>query len=94
MRERDIEKELRLGIEARGGKCYKFVSPGNAGVPDRLVMVPGWVFLVEVKAPGKRPTKLQAHVAEEMRAAGGDVQPYVDTMDKVAALLRRVDMLS
>ena len=35
MLERDIERRLRLGIKALGGKAYKFSSPGNNGVPDR-----------------------------------------------------------
>ncbi len=36
-----------------GGVAYKFVSPGNAGVPDRICVMPeGLVYFVEVKKPG------------------------------------------
>ena len=60
MRERDIEKYLRERVKAAGGRAYKFVSPGNAGVPDRLVLFPkGRAYFVELKAPGKKPTALQ-----------------------------------
>jgi len=56
MRERDIEAYLRDQIKRLGGIAYKFVSPGNAGVPDRLVLLPGaGVVFVELKAPGKNP---------------------------------------
>lgn len=60
MRESTIEAYLRDQVKELGGKAYKFVSPGNDGVPDRLVCLPGGrVIFVELKAPGKRPTKLQ-----------------------------------
>jgi len=60
MRERDIETYLREQVRAVGGRAYKFVSPGTAGVPDRLVLFPGGrAFFVELKAPGKKPTPLQ-----------------------------------
>ena len=60
MNEKAIEEYLRNQVKALGGKAYKFVSPGNAGVPDRLVCLPGGkVVFIELKAPGKKPTTLQ-----------------------------------
>lgn len=60
IRERDIENYLRDRVKKIGGIAYKFESPGNAGVPDRLVLLPeGRVYFVELKAPGKKPTALQ-----------------------------------
>lgn len=60
VRERDIENYLRDRVKKLGGIAYKFESPGNAGVPDRLVLLPGGqVHFVELKAPGKKPTALQ-----------------------------------
>ena len=41
LKEKDIEKYLRDEIKKVGGIAYKFVSPGNSGVPDRLVLLPG-----------------------------------------------------
>ena len=50
MRERDIEKILVDGVKKIGGKAFKFVSPGNDGVPDRIVIMPGGrVYFVELK---------------------------------------------
>ena len=50
MRERDIEKKLVQGVKQLGGECLKWVSPGNTGVPDRIVILPsGDIFFVELK---------------------------------------------
>jgi hypothetical protein len=60
MRERDIEKYLREQVKKIKGIAYKFESPGHAGVPDRLVLIPnGKMTFIELKAPGKKPTALQ-----------------------------------
>jgi len=60
VREKDIEQYLTTRVKALGGRAYKFVSPGNAGVPDRLVCLPGGrAVFAELKAPGRRPTALQ-----------------------------------
>ena len=54
MRENKIEKALRDKVKSQGGKCWKFVSPGTDGVPDRLVLLyKGKIGFVEVKAPGE-----------------------------------------
>ena len=41
MRESSIESKLRDEVKEVGGTAYKFVSPGNAGVPDRVVVLQG-----------------------------------------------------
>ena len=51
-RERQIETYLKLSVERIGGLTRKYVSPGYAGVPDRLVFYKGKIFLVELKAQG------------------------------------------
>ena len=74
MRERDIESYLRERAKAAGGIAYKFTSPGNAGVPDRLVLLPaGRVAFVELKAPGKQPTPLQLRQQKRIRNLGFQV---------------------
>ena len=49
LREKDVERELKEAVEASGGLCYKWVSPGNNGVPDRIVIIDGEVCFVELK---------------------------------------------
>lgn len=78
--ERDIERWLVKSVEALGGKAYKFVSPGRAGVADRIVVLPGGsVWFVEVKAPGGRLSPLQRVFAQDMERLG---QRYVCVWDK------------
>lgn len=56
MSEKELEKLFVREVVKAGGKAYKFVSPGQTGVPDRLVVFPGnHIGFVELKAPGKKP---------------------------------------
>lgn len=60
MKEKDIEKYLIDTIKKIGGITYKFVSPNNVGVPDRIVILKGGiVHFVELKQEGKKPRKIQ-----------------------------------
>ncbi len=80
MRESTIEAYLRDRVKELGGKAYKFVSPGNDGVPDRLVCLPGGrAFFVETKRPGEKPTKLQRNRHRELRKMGFVVFGKVDS---------------
>ena len=67
MRESEIEKILVYEVKKLGGIAYKWVSPGNDGVPDRIVVFPDRkpVF-VELKTEKFRPEftgKLNLYVA-------------------------------
>ena len=71
MRERDIEVYLRVRVKALGGIAYKFVSPGHAGVADRIVCMPGGVvWFVEVKALGGKLSPLQMLFGRRMEELG------------------------
>ena len=41
MKEKNLERMLVRTVKQSGGIALKFVSPGMAGVPDRLVLFPG-----------------------------------------------------
>lgn len=61
-REKQIEKYLRLRVEERGGVCMKFVSPGQDGVPDRIVVMPGGrVYFVELKTKTGKLSRIQKY---------------------------------
>lgn len=71
MKESAVEAYLRDEVKKIGGKAYKFVSPGNPGVPDRLVILPrGRTIFVEMKAPGKKPTPRQKLKQGELTRMG------------------------
>lgn len=69
-REFKIEEYLKEQVEKIGGKCYKFVSPGYDGMPDRIVVFSGCVIFVETKRPGKKPRALQKIRLEELQMQG------------------------
>ena len=88
MKETAIEIKLKKKIENIGGRCLKFISPGTAGVPDRICLFPGGkVFFVETKAPGKKPRPLQEKRHRELRQLGFKVL-VIDTEDKIEEMLK------
>ena len=66
MLERDIERYLVAEVRKRGGEAYKFTSPAMRGVSDRLVVMPGVVWFVELKTPTGRLTPLQERFRDRM----------------------------
>lgn len=54
-------------IKKLGGAAYKFTSPAQRGVADRVVCLPdGSTWFVELKAPGGRLSPLQQVFQSEM----------------------------
>lgn len=73
MKESQIESFLVRKVKEHGGLCYKFVSPGNPGVPDRLVITPaGRIIFVELKTEVGRLARLQKWQRSEMEKRGAD----------------------
>ena len=51
MLEKQIEKKLGDKLKAAGFLYYKFVAPGNDGVPDRIAIAPdGRLYFLGLKA--------------------------------------------
>ena len=90
MKESQIEARLVKMVRERGGLCYKFVSPANPGVPDRLVITPdGRVVFVELKTEVGRLAKIQHWQIEEMKARGADVR-IVKGIDQAKTFVQEV----
>lgn len=71
MTEKDIEEYLRLGVKKLGGVAFKFTSPGNSGVPDRLIVMPeNRIYFVELKRPGGRTSPLQNRQISRLKDLG------------------------
>lgn len=71
MKESEIEKILVDGVRKLGGRAYKFVSPGNVGVPDRIIVLDGLpVIFVEMKTEMGRLTELQKRQIEFLSNQG------------------------
>lgn len=90
MAEKDIERFLVNGVKKLGGVAYKFVSPGNAGVPDRLIVMPGGkVYFVELKTDAGYATVLQKRQMDRLLRLGCDVN-LVRGLDGIKNLLARI----
>lgn len=74
MREKEIEKVLTTEVKKLGGRAYKFVSPGNNGVPDRMVIFPGQApVFVELKTGKGQLSALQEVQVRRLRELGQKV---------------------
>ncbi len=73
-------------VEFAGGEIRKMSYINRRGCPDRLVMLPGRVIWVEVKAPGKKAEPHQEREHERLRAAGQDVR-VIDSLEGIERLL-------
>lgn len=88
--EKQTERHLCRMVKALGGECYKWVSPGCSGVPDRIVILPGGkIFFVELKSEGRKSTMLQKIRQAELRELDCTVYADVDTTEKVNEVLRK-----
>ena len=90
MRESFIEEKFTKVVRQKGGVCWKFTSPGTAGVPDRIVLMPkGHIAFVEVKAPNQKPSPLQLSRHRLLRRLG--FQVYVlDALEDIEKIIKEV----
>lgn len=74
MVESDIERWMLRQVHARGGLFYKFTSPGNDGVPDRILIWNARVVFIELKQERGRLSRMQEIQIERMRERGAEVR--------------------
>lgn len=92
MNEASIEKKLSLKVIERGGLALKLISPGHAGVPDRLLLFSrARVVFVELKSPAKRLRALQQKRKQQLEDLGFRVYT-VDGHDAIDLLLREIGL--
>lgn len=90
MSEKHIEAKLKREVKQIGGLALKFVSPGTAGVPDRIVLLPrGKLCFVELKAPGRKLRPLQLKRKKQLEQLGFKVY-VIDSYKKIEQFIREV----
>lgn len=90
MKEYAVEKHLISVTQACGGMCVKFTSLGMSGVPDRIVILPGGkIGFAELKAPGKKPRRLQRNVLRKLYRLGCIVC-VIDNPESAENFIRRL----
>ena len=71
MRESEIETYFVWAVQSLGGVTYKFRSPTQRGVADRIACMPnGETWFVELKTKGGRLAPLQKLFAANMLRLG------------------------
>ena len=90
-KEVNIEAYLIRKVCDLGGKCCKFVSPGSAGMPDRLIILPGGVVaFVELKRLGEEPSDLQNKRIADLHKLGANAY-WASTREQVDVVLKNLE---
>jgi hypothetical protein len=88
-RENKIETFLKKEIERLGGVTYKWVSPGNNGVPDQIVFISKMLYLVELKTYDGRISQLQ-RMQERVLLSQGFILHFLFGMTDVINFIETV----
>jgi len=81
VRENKVEKLLDSEFKKIGGITRKWVSPGRDGVPDRICIVDGNVWFVEVKTIDGKLSKVQEREIERLTDVGANVHTVYGAVD-------------
>jgi hypothetical protein len=87
MTESAIEHKVVNYCRSQELLTYKFTSPSQRGVPDRIILGKGKVMFLELKQYGKRPTVLQLWEIKRIQSAG-HVAVWADNHVSAIALIR------
>ncbi len=82
--ESKLEKEIVAHATSLGMLSFKFTSPSQKGVPDRIFIHEGHVLFLEIKAPKKKPSQLQWRMLLKFRKFGAAcfwVNNFTDACD-------------
>ena len=88
--ESQLENEIRKYAESQGVLTYKFTSPGNAKVPDRILIGATATVFLEVKAAGKKPDDGQVEEMFRINTVGG----YATWCDNITDAKEVIDAMN
>jgi len=88
MRESTIEQAVCAYAKAKGCVSLKLAGQNQKGQPDRMFLSQGRVLFIEFKAPGKRPTALQARWLDRITENGH----YATWCDEISAGKKMIDI--
>lgn len=85
--EQQVQKQIINYLEDKGYVAIKIIVANKSGVPDIVGCTKkGKFFAIEVKKPGKKPTKLQQYKLDKIAANKG-IAFSADSVDVVKKLL-------
>lgn len=83
-----VKDEIRKWLKEQGAYVFSSVQMGiGSRTLDLLVCWKGRFVAIEVKAPGKKPTKLQLQIMADISKAGG-VSMWTDCLEDVQSMTR------
>lgn len=89
--EKLLEKKLTEKVKSLGGWALKFLPFRVAGMPDRLVLMPGGrAYFVELKSTGEKCSKLQIHIHSKLVKLGFQVW-VIDNEDLLIDFLKNIE---
>ena len=90
MNEKHIEQNLRKAVRQAGGWAVKLTSPGTAGMPDRLLLLPGGrALLVELKAPEGKLRPIQQRRHQQLKNLGFTVHT-INSQQQIDELINEI----
>lgn len=93
--ESKLEAKCRRAVEVLGGRFPKWTSPGNEGVPDRILLLKNApAVFVELKAPGGRIRDSQIRWHNWLRRRGYEiwvVDSFGEFTEKLDAFIVRLE---
>ena len=94
MLEKEIERKVCKYAQEKRIATYKFTSPGHRSVPDRMFITEiGYLWFVEFKRKGMKPTPLQEREHQRLRDRGmlvvviDTVEDGIEMVDRIINLL-------
>ena len=87
--EKATERTLNAEVKKLGGWSIKLLSTFITGLPDRLVLIYGRAYFVEVKSEGKNPSPIQRAVHKKLEALGFPVS-VIDTTEKLNNFINEI----
>ena len=88
--ESQLERKLFEQIKKMGGMALKFISPGRAGVPDRIILMPGGkIYFVEMKSPRGEVNPIQEYVFEKFKNLGFEVN-ILNSDEKIKNFIQEI----
>lgn len=89
--ENDVETYLVKECKQSDILCYKFVSPSNVGVPDRILIYKGNTYYVETKSPGEKP-RLSQQIVHKRFKEHGVIVHVIDSKSGVDDIIKTIKM--
>lgn len=88
--EKQIERFCIKETFIRKGEAFKWASPGQRGVPDRIIVLPGSkIGFLELKATGKKPSEYQQYWIDKLKSLGFKAG-YADSKESVINFLNQL----